>query len=191
MIQFVSFVVVNKIVEGKYSQEYIMAKQESMATKQQQNETVDGEEEHSETDKLEEQEAEKKRQEELEKQEDEKKQKEELAKLEEEKDQQEIGKQEEESKWVEGYNLINKADMFKAGDTIYWEEGDGYEPAFIILEVASDITLETGYVSKKAMKVQDYLNESDVFWKDIDLTLQAASKQGGVKYYSKGYKFNP
>lgn len=95
------------------------------------------------------------------------------------------------SNWDEGYNLIESPDMFKEGETIYWQEGEGYEPTFVVLEVASDVTLDNGYVSKKAMKVQSCSDENDVFWKDIEATLNMSAQDYGVKYYTKGWKFNP
>lgn len=93
-------------------------------------------------------------------------------------------------KWTDVYNEITNADMFKVGEILYLNENGQYVPAMKILDIQRDIIIGDGYNSSKAMKVQSCENEEDIFWKDINLTLESSSKEFGIKYYTKGKKYN-
>lgn len=96
-----------------------------------------------------------------------------------------------EDKWVDSYNQIESEDMFKVGDVIYILEEEEYVPAMEILSIAENIELESGYMSKKAMQVKTYGEPEDIFWKDIEQTLKTSLSEYGLKYFTKGKKYNP
>lgn len=96
-----------------------------------------------------------------------------------------------EDKWVDSYNQIESEDMFKVGDIIYTLEKEEYVPAMEILSIAENIELESGYISKKAMEVKTYGEPEEIFWKDIEQTLKTSLSEYGLKYFTKGKKYNP
>lgn len=96
-----------------------------------------------------------------------------------------------EDKWVDAYNQIKSEDMIKVGDIIYIYEKDEYIPAMEVLNIDTNVEMENGYISKKAMQVSVCGNTDDIFWKDIEQTLKTSLSEYGLKYYTKGKKYNP
>lgn len=96
-----------------------------------------------------------------------------------------------EEKWVDSYQQIVSEDMIKVGDIIYTYEKDEYVPMMEVLDIANNIELENGYISKKAIQVKVYGKYEDIFWKDIEQTLKFSLSESGLKYFTKGKKYNP